>query len=80
MNSLQRQAEIKSLIDELQKKHQQIEEARKKDLILEEMRKLYLEMKNLNQKLQQCLQESNLEIPNDQHSPPSLKDSFTKKQ
>lgn len=63
MNSPQRQAEMKYLIETLQKKLQELEEARKRDAIFEERKVLFIEIKSLNARLQSCLEQSNITAP-----------------
>ena len=61
MNSRKNQEELKNLITLLSEKLEQLEDARKKDLVFEIKRRLYTEIKTLNQRLQKCLEQSNLD-------------------
>jgi hypothetical protein len=62
MDSRENQEELKNLITLLSEKLEQLEDARKKDLVFEIKRGLYLEIKTLNQRLQKCLERSNLDL------------------
>lgn len=61
MNTQYFKAETETLEPQLKERQLPLEDTGKKDLMLEQIKKLYLEMKKLNQRLQKCLQESNLE-------------------
>jgi hypothetical protein len=60
MNSPSNQAEIKSLINQLQEKQKQMDEAKDRDAVFEERKKLFLELKAINQKLLECIEKSNV--------------------
>jgi hypothetical protein len=53
--------EVKTLETPIKEKQLQSEDAGEKDLLLEQIKRLYVEMKKLNLRLQNCLQESGLE-------------------
>jgi hypothetical protein len=62
MNTQFLRTEIKALEDPIEEKQlQSSEDADKKDLLIDKIKKLYLAMKELNQRLQKCLLESDLE-------------------
>ena len=60
MNTQYFKAETETLETQLKEKQLPLEDMGKKDLLLEKIKKLFLEMRELNQRLQNCLQESNL--------------------
>jgi hypothetical protein len=55
------QTELKLLIEQLHEKQEQLEDARKKDAVFEETKRLFLEMKELNQRIQKCIEKSNID-------------------
>lgn len=65
MDSPQRQAEMKFLIEKLQEKLKDLEAARKRDAVFEERKALYTEIKSLNTRLQLCLEQANIIAPDD---------------
>lgn len=51
---------IEDLITQIKEKQLQLEDAGIMDLIFEKKKRLYLELKALNQRLDKCLEQSNL--------------------
>ena len=61
MDSPERHEKIKSLVEQLQKKQDELVIARKRDAEFEEKKLLFLELKALNEQLQNVLEESNID-------------------
>lgn len=61
MNTQNPGIEIKPLETPINEKQLQSEDVVSKDLLFEQIKRLYLALKELNQRLQNCLQETRLE-------------------